>query len=867
MQIEKVYEPQRFEARWADWWVERGFFQADPESTRPMFSLAIPPPNVTGSLHMGHMLEHTLIDVAIRWRRMRGFNTLWLPGMDHAGIATQMVVDRKLREQGIDRHDLGREEFVRRVWQWKEESGGAILHQMKRVGASVDWSRQRFTLDEGLSRAVREVFCGLHERGLVYRGEYLVNWCPRCETAVSDLEVKHEDVEGSLWHIRYPVSGTDEWLTVATTRPETMLGDTAVAIHPKDERYTHLHGKTVTLPLANREIPIVCDEFADPKFGTGVVKVTPAHDPNDFEAGKRHNLPRLKVIDERATMTLEAGAYAGLDRYEARKRVLADLEAAGFLVKTEPHAMSVGKCDRCSTAIEPMLSTQWFVKMKPLAEKAAAAVRERRIHVQPENWERTLLAWLDNIHDWCVSRQLWWGHQIPAWHCGDCGEIVVARTAPTVCPKCGGSNLKQDPDVLDTWFSSGLWPMSTLGFPDKTRDLETFYPTSLMIMGYEILFLWCARMAMLGIEFMGDVPFRNVYIHGIVRDEQKRKMSKTRGNTVDPLEITAEYGTDAVRMALLISAAPGADIVWTKDKLPSTRSFANKIWNASRFLFLNMERAGFEPCIPAMHAAASDTSASINAASRASASIEDRWIWSRLNVAAASMNAAIEQYRYHEAAQTIWHFLWSDFCDWYIELKKLRFAEGSGLDNHWRNILSVFERALRLLHPAMPFITEELWQRLNPGESRSICIAEFPQPDAALDDPEAEREMERLQEIVTRMRDLKASQRSLKTLTLEGDGAFVRTAQANADAVRKLTGIELSYVEKLGEALAFTGVVVSEEQRARLDKEAAQLEKVIANSKRQLDDEKFMSRAPAHVVQGIRTKLADYEAQLENLRR
>ncbi|MDX2178191.1 MAG: valine--tRNA ligase, partial [Bryobacteraceae bacterium] len=758
--------------------------------------------------------------------------------------------------------DLGREEFVRRVWQWKDESGGAILHQMKQVGASVDWSRTRFTLDEGLSRAVREVFCGLHERGLVYRGEYLVNWCPRCETALSDLEVKHEDVEGSLWHIRYPVTGTQaassasasssEFLTVATTRPETMLGDTAVAINPKDERYTHLHGKTVTLPLMNREIPIVCDDFADPKFGTGVVKVTPAHDPNDFEAGKRHSLPRVKVIDERATMTAEAGAYAGLDRYEARKRVLADLEAQGFLVKTEPHPMSISKCDRCSTVIEPMLSTQWFVKMKPLAEKAAAAVREKRIHVQPENWERTLLAWLDNIHDWCVSRQLWWGHQIPAWHCGDCGEIVVARSAPTVCPKCSGANLKQDPDVLDTWFSSGLWPMSTLGFPEKTRDLEVFYPTSLMIMGYEILFLWCARMAMLGIEFMGDVPFRHVYIHGIVRDENKQKMSKTRGNTVDPLDITAEYGTDAVRMALLTSAAPGSDIVWTKDKLPSMRGFANKIWNASRFLFMNMERAGFEPCIP-------DTGTR--------SSIEDRWIWSRLNAATASMNIAIEQYRYHEAAQTIWHFFWSDFCDWYIELKKMRFAEASGLDDHWRNILNVFERALRLLHPAMPFITEELWQRLNPGEGCSICVAEFPQPDAALDDAEAEREMERLQEIVTKMRDLKASQRSLKTLTLEGDPAFVRTAQANADAVRKLTGIELSYVEKPGEALSFTGIVVSEEQRARIEKEAAQLDKVIANSKRQLADEKFMSRAPEHVVASIRVKLAEYEAQLENLRR
>ena len=852
MQIEKVYEPQLFEQRWAQWWVDQGFFTADAASEKPMFSLTIPPPNVTGSLHMGHMLEHTLIDVAIRWRRMCGYNTLWLPGMDHAGIATQMVVERKLMaEEGIRKHELGREEFLKRVWKWKAESGGAILNQMKQVGASVDWTRSRFTLDDGLSRAVREVFCGLHERGLVYRGEYLVNWCPRCETALSDLEVKHDDQEGSLWHIRYQVTGTDEWLTVATTRPETMLGDTAVALNPKDERYTHLHGKTVTLPLLNREIPIICDDFADPKFGTGVVKVTPAHDPNDFEAGKRHDLPRIKVINEQAKMTAAAGAYEGLDRFDARKRVLADLEAGGYLVKTEPHAMSVGKCDRCSTVIEPMLSTQWFVKMKPLADKAAQAVRDGRIEVQPENWSRTLLAWLDNIHDWCVSRQLWWGHQIPAWHCKNCAEIMVAREAPTVCSKCGSSDLKQDSDVLDTWFSSGLWPMSTLGFPDQTPDLKTFYPTSLMIMGYEILFLWCSRMAMLGLEFMGDVPFRKVYIHGIVRDAEKRKMSKTRGNTVDPLDITAKYGTDAVRMALLTSAAPGADIVWTEDKLPASRNFANKIWNASRFLFLNMEKAGVEPCIP-------------EAGERTT--LEDRWIWSRLNAAATAMNSAIEQYRYHEAAQTIWHFFWSDFCDWYIELKKMRFVEGSGLDHHWRNILNVFESALRLLHPSMPFITEELWQRLNPGEGRSITLAAFPQPDAALDDPAAEKEMERLQEIITKVRDIKANQRQTKTLTLEGDTGFVVTARDNAEAVRRLSGVELSYVEKPGEALAFTGIVISEDQKLRIAKEIEQLEKVIANSKRQLGDEKFMGRAPAHIVDGLRAKLADYEAQLDKLR-
>ncbi len=850
MQIEKVYEPQRFESQWADWWVEKGCFRADADSGKPMFSLVIPPPNVTGSLHMGHMLEHTLIDMTVRWHRMRGYNTLWLPGMDHAGIATQMVVERKLlKEENLRKQDLGREEFVKRVWQWKEESGGAILNQMRQVGASVDWSRSRFTLDDGLSKAVREVFCGLHERGLVYRGEYLVNWCPRCETALSDLEVAHEDVGGSLWHIRYPVVGTDEYLIVATTRPETMLGDTAVAINAKDERYLHLHGKTVRLPLMDREIPIILDDMADPQFGTGVVKVTPAHDPNDFEAGRRHDLPRIKVINEKAQMTALAGEYAGLDRYEARKKVVEALEAHGLLVKIEPHPMSVGKCDRCKTVIEPMLSEQWFVKMRPLADKAIAAINEGKIDIQPENWKRTLLYWLENIHDWCVSRQLWWGHRIPAWHCKSCKEITVARETPEKCHSCGSTDLVQDMDVLDTWFSSGLWPFSTLGFPEKTKELEVFYPTSLMIMGYEILYLWCARMTMLGLEFMGDVPFRNVYIHGIVRDADKQKMSKTRGNTVDPLDITAKYGTDAVRMALLTSAAPGADIVWTEDKLPSSRAFANKIWNASRFLFMNMERAKVEPQIPEMGTIEF---------------LEDKWIWSRLHAAAETISKAIESYRFHEAAQTMWHFFWSDFCDWYIELKKLRFKDESGIDDNWRNILNVFETALRLLHPAMPFITEELWQRLNPGEGKSIAVANFPVGGET--DSAAVEEMERLQEIITRIRDLKTAQRSVKQLTMQGEPVLIETAKNHSEAIRRLAGVELTYEETPGQALAFTGIEISDDQRARIAKDIEQLEKVIANSNRQLSDEKFMSRAPAHIIDGIRKKLAEYELQLAKLR-
>ncbi|HEY2014157.1 MAG TPA: valine--tRNA ligase, partial [Bryobacteraceae bacterium] len=597
MQIDKVYEPQRFEPHWAQWWIDSGIFRAaSGRGASRVFSLVIPPPNVTGSLHIGHMLEHTEIDVSVRWHRMLGENTLWLPGTDHAGIATQMVVARKLAEQGINYRDLGREKFEQRVWEWKAQSGDTIKHQMVQLGASCDWSRERFTLDPGLSRAVREVFVRLYEKGLIYRGEYMINWCPSCHTALSDLEVAHADVQGHLWHIRYPVNGLPgRYVTVATTRPETMLGDTAIAINPKDERYFDLHGRTVQLPLMDREIPVVLDDLADPAFGTGVVKVTPAHDMNDFEAGRRHGLAKIQVIDDNGRMTANAGPYASLDRFEARRRVVADLESQGLLVKVEDYALSLGKCARCSTAVEPLVSTQWFVKTKPLAEKAIEAVESGRIEFIPANWSKTYYEWMYNIRDWCISRQLWWGHRIPAWHCQECQEIIVARETPTTCSRCGASRLVQDEDVLDTWFSSGLWPFSTLGWPDQTEDLATFYPTSLLITGFDILFFWVARMVMLGIEFMGDVPFRQVYIHGLVRDADKQKMSKTKGNVIDPLVVTEEYGTDAVRMALLSGAAPGTDIVFTVDRIDSARAFANKIWNAARFLFLNMERCGVEP--------------------------------------------------------------------------------------------------------------------------------------------------------------------------------------------------------------------------------------------------------------------------------
>jgi valyl-tRNA synthetase len=832
MQLDKVYEPQRFEPHWAQWWVETNLYQATFEPGKPVFSLVIPPPNVTGSLHMGHMLEHTEIDVTVRWHRMRGYNTLWLPGTDHAGIATQMVVSRQLAEQGIDYRDLGREAFEARVWQWKAESGCTIKRQMTRLGASCDWSRERFTLDPGLSRAVRETFVSLYERGLIYRGEYMVNWCPGCKTAISDLETVHEETAGHLWHIRYGP------FVVATTRPETMLGDTAIAINARDERYLSLHGTTVTLPLMGREIPVILDDIANPEFGTGVVKITPAHDPNDFEAGKRHNLPLIQVIDEDGKITKAGGKYAGLDRYEARKRVVEDLQALGLIEKIEDYVLSIGKCSRSKTVVEPLVSKQWFVRTRPLAAKAIAAVDEKRIEIVPENWVKTWNEWMHNIRDWCVSRQLWWGHRIPAWYCDACNETVVSRTDVITCPKCAGP-VRQDTDVLDTWFSSGLWPFSTLGWPDQTEDLKHFYPTSLLITGFDILFFWVARMAMLGIEFMGDVPFRKVYIHGLVRDAEKQKMSKTKGNVIDPLVVTEEYGTDAVRMALLTGAAPGTDIVFSPDRLDSSRAFANKIWNAARFIFMNVGQVSAPPIPP----------------------LEDRWIWSRLNNAARDMNRAIETYRYHDAAQTIWHFMYDDFCDWYIELTKI--------GGNWSTIPVVFEATLRLLHPVMPFITEELWHRL--GNEGSISLQAYPQYDPKLDDPAAEAEIGLLQDIVRAARNLRADLGLDPRQPLHGHISI----EVPVETIRRLSGVTFitGEVPKTGAVRSTTDFDLSidvptgqiEAQRKRNEKEKDQLEKNIANSRRQLSDETFMSKAPAKVIDSIKAKLAEYETQLAKL--
>ncbi len=866
--LDKVYEPQRFEPHWADWWIDSGLYRVNAKDAQPgnTFSLVIPPPNVTGSLHIGHLLEHTIMDVAVRWHRMQGETTLWLPGMDHAGISTQMVVERQLASEGLTRRQLGREDFERRVWQWKEEYGGRIVHQIRREGASVDWSRERFTMDAGLSRAVREAFARLWDKGLIYRGEYMVNWCPRCQTAISDVETLHEASEGHLWHIRYRMQDSDESLTVATTRPETMLGDTALMVHPDDQRYRHLLGTTAILPILHRHIPVIADAMADPEFGTGVVKVTPAHDPNDFEAGKRHKLPSVKVIGEDARMTSAAGPYAGLDRFEARKRILAALQESGELVKTEPYTVNLSKCERCKTVVEPLVSTQWFVRMKPLAERAMDAVRSGRIRFVPDDREVVFFQWMENIRDWCISRQLWWGHRIPAWHCRKCHQITVARETPATCSHCHSTELEQDTDVLDTWFSSGLWPFSTLGWPDNSEDMRTFYPTSLLITGFDILFFWVSRMIMLGLEMTGDVPFREVHLHGLVRDAERQKISKTKGNVVDPLDIMDKYGTDACRIALMISAATGADIALKTDRIEAGRAFANKLWNASRLLFMHMERSGIRWWKRGV---------------AARPATEDGWIRDRFNLCAGVVNDALKVHRYHEAGQALWDFAWHDFCDWYLEIKKLRFEEQSGQDDHWTEALTVYEAMLRLVHPFMPFITEELWQRLM-ADSRdphavSISLENFPEPSAI---PHSIGKFARIQEIVTAARELRADSK-LDPKAKFPATLFLSQSLDDADlaAVAALTKLDLE--QRHGHLAERNGLIRSgsgfdlqihasaapQDAKTRILKEIANLERVIASTERQLSNDAFVSKAPALVVDEMRRKRADYRVQLEKNRK
>jgi len=895
-ELPKAYEPGAIEKRWADYWIQEKLFSVPtppPGETRPVFTLLLPPPNVTGRLHMGHMLNQTQMDIIVRWHRMRGFITLWLPGTDHAGIATQMMVEKQLEKEGKKRREMGREKFVERVWEWKREYGGAILDQMKRLGASVDWDREYFTMDENLSHAVREVFVRLYEQGLIYRGNYIVNWCPWHATAISDLEVKHEEVAGKLWEIRYPVIGTSEFITVATTRPETMLGDTAIAVNPKDERYSHLHGKKVLLPLINREIPIITDELAQPEFGTGAVKVTPAHDPNDFEAGKRHNLPEINVMDEHAHMNQNAGAYAGLDRFEARKRVLHDLREQGFLVAEKDYTLAIGKCDRCGTIIEPRLSEQWFVKIKPLADRAREAVETDEISIVPENYRTIYVNWMNNIHDWCVSRQLWWGHRIPAWTCGSCKEVIVAREAPSKCSKCSGTKLEQVPDVLDTWFSSGLLPFTTLGWPEKTRDQAVFYPTTLLITAYEILFFWVARMIMFGCHFMqghqqdpaikqasgwaekknDSVPFREVYIHALVRDAERQKMSKTKGNVVDPLDVIERFGTDATRFTLAAMAAPGTDIAFNESRTEGYRAFANKIWNAARLMFMNVDR--IEPGV--RPGTAEGGCLHMGVGGFQAFALEDQWILSRFNQVAANVNDALATYRFHEAANSIYDFFWGEFCDWYLELIKPRLnfegADKNAAKIACTNLVNLFDASLRLLHPVMPFITEEIWQAIyeEKPELKSIALAPYPQADQKQVDLAAETEMAILQDLIVSIRNLRAELKiepktkvpiqvyahepEIRTMVEHNRGAVERLAN-----VEKITFVEHSLAKLAGSrSTARFDVHIIYERKVdvaseceRLKKELERLEKGIGSGQRQLGNQQFLAKAPQTVVENLR---------------
>jgi valyl-tRNA synthetase len=907
-EIAKTYEPQEIERRWAQLWFEQQLYRARADGPGRVFSIALPPPNVTGSIHIGHMLEHTQIDILVRWRRMQGRKTLWLPGMDHAGIATQVVVERQLVAQGLKREELGREEFERRVWQWKAESGGKIKEQMIRLGVSCDWTRAQFTLDPPLYRAVMEAFLRLYREGLIYRGRYMVNWCPRCQTALSDLETVHESREGKLWFIRYPIKDSSEFITVATTRPETMLGDTAIAVHPEDERYRNLVGKKAILPLMNREIPIIADEFVDREFGTGAVKVTPAHDPNDFALGQRHKLPEIDVMTADAHISAAGGPYAGLDRFAAREKIVQDLTSQGLLEKTVNHSISLAICDRCKTIVEPRLSVQWFCKMKPLAAPAIESVETGVLTIVPENQRKIFLDWLTNIRDWCISRQLWWGHRIPIWHCGKCGtmtpapdsrvEVVNGRaqiaSVPQSCGQCGSKDLTQDPDVLDTWFSSGLWPFSTLGWPDDTKDLRSFYPTSLLISGYDILFFWDARMVMLGLHLMrGDtaeqrIPFRQLYLHAIVRDPHGIKMSKTRGNVVDPLEIIEKHGTDALRFALAVMAAPGTDIALSEERIVGYRAFANKIWNAARFLFFNLEKAQAagltidELAAPEIRAKAPYFTQGLGN------DLPHRWIFSRLAAVTSQIDDALDNFRFHEAAHVIYHFFWGDFCDWYIEWLKPQL----GSDNReeaiaaWRNLFAVFENALRLLHPFMPFVTEELWHRLpQRHDAKSISLEGFPEFPQGFINPALEEEIGELKGIIVAARNIRAETKTDPRQKVAAEYAsqtprLQQLVQDHAGIVQRLAG--LSQIRISGGRLPFSGstmVSVAEwdlkllveadtnlvVQIKRLKTDISELEDAIQSMEHLVKNSDFLSRAPQAVVDLTRKKLAERQLQRDKL--
>jgi valyl-tRNA synthetase len=873
-EMSKAYEPGKIEGKWYQFWLDKGYFTPRIDPAKKPFVIIMPPTNITGELHLGHALTAVLEDIMTRWHRMRGEPTLWLPGVDHAGIATQVVVERILAQEGLDRHQLGREKFLERVWEWARTYRHTIVEQHKRLGASLDWTRERFTMDEGPSRAVRTAFVRLYHKGLIYRGERIINWCPRCATALSDLEVDHKELSGHLYYVRYPLAEGDGFITVATTRPETILGDTAVAVNPADERFKKMVGKKVILPAVKRLIPIIADEAVDPAFGTGAVKITPAHDPVDFEVAQRHNLALVNILNPDASMNENAGPYAGQDRFACREAILADLAKDGLLVKVEPYAHSVGHCQRCQTVIEPLASQQWFVKMKPLAKPAIKVVQEGRITIIPARFTKVYLNWMENIRDWCISRQLWWGHQIPVWYCQDCGGLTVTVDVPKACGKCGSANIKQDPDVLDTWFSSALWPHSTLGWPDDTEDRRYFYPTTVMETAYDIIFFWVARMIMMGLEDTGDIPFCTVYLHGLIRDEKGEKMSKTRGNVLDPINILEKYGTDALRFALLMGTAPGNDSKLSATKLEAGRNFANKLWNAARFVVRSIEPDRTDMTIQ-----------------WDSLTTEDRWILSRLSRTIATVNKAMADFQFEEAQRQVHDFLWGEYCDWYIELAKIRLRQG-GL-SPVPVLVHILETALRLLHPFMPFVTEELWQSLKGAcpagwqATDSIMIAPYPEAEAKAIDAESERIMETIIEVIRTIRNTRAEYNVASSRWVEAQvyaGALTPAISAYLPAIETLARAKpVTFLEKRRKARPGENVLVSvlkdaevvipmesmvdlEAERRRLQKEMEQNEAEASRLEVRLKDRHFLTRAPEAVVEKERNKLAVVKDKLKRLK-
>ncbi len=880
--LDKTYNPRKVEERRYAHWEAEGAFRAPAAVRQKPFSIVIPPPNITGSLHMGHALNVTLQDVLIRWRRMRGENVLWLPGTDHAGIATQNVVERQLAAEGLTRQALGRQAFSERVWQWKETSSGVILNQLKRLGASCDWARLRFTLDEGLSRAVREVFVRLYEDGLIYRGERMINWCPRCRTALSDLEVEHHEVAGKLYAIHYPLADGKQGITVATTRPETMLGDTAVAVHPEDPRYVGMAGKLLCLPIVGRLIPVIADAAVDREFGTGAVKVTPAHDPNDFEIAQRHNLHRVQVIGEDGRMTAEAGSHAGEERHVCRHHVVKELEALGLLISVINYRHAVGHCYRCKTIVEPLVSMQWFVRIAPLAEPAIRAVQDGRITIIPKTWETTYFDWMHNIHDWCISRQLWWGHRISAWHCspasGGCGKITVPASSggedPSSCAHCGGTAIEQDPDVLDTWFSSALWPFSTLGWPDETEELKAFYPTSVLVTGFDILFFWVARMIMMGLRFMGDVPFKTVYIHALVRDTEGQKMSKSKGNVIDPLEVMDRYGTDALRFTLAAMASPGRDIKLSMERIEGYRNFCNKLWNAARYVLMNLPDHYQPTPLPAQ------------------LSYSNEWILSRLQQTIQKVNGALDEYRFDEAAHHLYQFVWHEFCDWYVEMSKVDMAEDSRRAETLSVLTTAFETVLRLLHPFMPFITEEIWQHL-PSKGKTIMLADYPSPDAGRISGEVETLVDKTMEIINGIRYVRSEMRIPPSLDLDASLSASPTispiASYMGEHVKRLARLRSLEIEtRVTKPKGSATILLSENDKAylhlaglidvpsemdRIQRLREKAEKECEPLEAKLSNPNFRLKAPREVVAKVELQLSDlrarsrqYAQELERLR-